>query len=259
MANTKSRFNITKKLKPKNEYVFYTENLNISFKTKNKEEGKIKHVLKDVTLGVRKNETVALIGANGAGKTVLMETIIGINDIDSGELYLNLGESTYRKNLKYVGMQFQHAKFSNNVKTKKVIKQYKKLYKDRVDEEQLQEMIKIFGVEEILESKVDKVSGGQKQRLNLLLALMHNPKLMILDEFITGLDVKTVRKIITYVNDLKIKNDATMILISHQPEEVEELSDRIIVMNDGAITKETNVKEILKEYDDVALFIEEVI
>lgn len=274
MKEIKSRFNIEERTKIENEFVVYTENLFVSFPDKkkkkkggsfalkeleSKDNKKRKTVLKGVTFSVKKGETLALIGANGAGKTVLMETIIGLNNPDSGELYLNLGEDTYRKNLIKVGMQFQQSKFSKGQRVNNIIKDYTNIYKGRVNKEELENMIDIFSIREFYEQKVDQLSGGQKQRLNLLLALMHNPSLMILDEFITGLDVKTVRKIITYVNELKVKNQASMIIISHQPEEVEELSDRILVLNNGVITKETNVVEVIKEYGSVSLFVEEVI
>ena len=112
-------------------------------------------------------------------------------------------------------------------------------------------------MQNILNQKLVIYQGGQKQRLNLLLSLIHNPKLMILDEFVTGLDIKSVRNIITYVNKLKIKNNASMILISHQPEEIEQLSDRVILLRDGKIASEQTVAEILTKYQSVSYFLEE--
>lgn len=218
---------------------------------------KRKIILKGVSLFVRKGETLALIGANGAGKTVLMETLLGLNKIDSGQIYLNLGKKSYKENLKEAGIQFQQSKFPNRSKVKTLINSYKKLYGKKVDKDQLEEMINIFGIRDFYNEKINKLSGGQKQRINLLLSIMHNPKLMILDEFITGLDIRSVRKIVTYVNDLKVKNNSSMIIISHQPEEVQELSDRIIVLNNGVITLETNTNNVLEKYDSMASFIEE--
>lgn len=218
-----------------------------------------KKVLKGVTFGLRKGETLAIIGANGAGKTVLMETILGLVKHQKGEVYLDLGEETFTKNLKHVGIQFQQSKFPKSIKTMELISFYTEFYGDKVDRMELLKMIEVFGIEEYLSSKVDQLSGGQKQRLNLLLSIMHQPKIMILDEFITGLDVRTVRRIITYVNELKIKNEASMIIISHQPEEIEELSDRIIILNDGRVTAETYVPDVIGKYGSVAVFVEEMI
>ncbi len=255
-----SRFNIKKRAKIIDKYVLFVDELFVSFKDKsNKKERNTKQrdVLKGISFGLRKGETLAILGENGAGKTVLMETIMGFNKPSSGDVYLNLGENTFLENIRKVGMQFQQSKFPKNLKTKKLIKLYTSFYGDLINKEKVDEMIEVCGVNEFYDRKISDLSGGQRQRLNLLLSIMHQPKIMILDEFITGLDVKTVRKIIIYVNDLKLDNDGSMIIISHQPEEIKELADRILVLKDGIITKETAVKEVIKEYKDVALFVEE--
>ncbi len=223
-------------------------------------QSKKKTVLKGVTFGLRQGETLALVGANGAGKTVMLETILGFNIPEKYKrIVLNLGHKTYLGNLKEVGIQYQQSKIPTNLRVKKAIEKQKKLYKNRIDENEINKMIETFGVGEFIESKIQALSGGQKQRLNLLLAVLHQPKLMILDEFITGLDVKSVRKIITYVNELKHKNNASMIIVSHQPEEIQELSDRIIVMKNGKMVEQTTTQGVLERYNDMATFVEEVI
>ncbi len=219
-----------------------------------------KHVLKGITLGLRQGETLALVGANGAGKTVLLETILGFNIPDSYEkMILNLGHKNYADNLQEVGIQYQQAKMPTTYKVSQAINNQMKLYGKRIDRLLVEEMIEEFGIEEFINSQVESLSGGQKQRLNLLLAVMHQPKIMILDEFITGLDVNSVRKIITYVNKLKVKNNASMIIVSHQPEEIEALADRIVTMKNGVVTGQTNVPDVIKENGTMAAFVEGVI
>lgn len=219
-----------------------------------------KEVLKGITFGLRQGETLALVGANGAGKTVLIETILGMNIPKKYKrILLNLGHKTNTKNLKEIGIQYQQSKIQSNLRVKDAIKSQANLYGKRVDFEEVNKMMEAFGIVEFISMKVESLSGGQKQRLNLLLAIMHQPKLMILDEFITGLDVKTVRNIITYVNQLKHKNNASMIIISHQPEEIEELADRILVMKDGKIVDQTTPEKVIKEFGDTARFLEGVI
>ncbi len=220
----------------------------------------IKEVLKGVTLGLREGETLAIVGANGAGKTVLLETIMGFNiPTKYNKLVLNLGHKKYADNLKEIGMQFQQAKMPSNFKVRDAIDNQIRLFGKRIDKFEVSVMIEEFGIFEFIESPIESLSGGQKQRLNLLLALMHQPKIMILDEFITGLDVNSVRRIITYVNDLKVKNNSSMIVVSHQPEEIESLADRIVVMKNGKVVEEKNVATILKEYGTMASFVEAVI
>ncbi len=225
-----------------------------------KNNNKRKHVLKGVTLGLRQGETLAIVGANGAGKTVLLETILGFNIPDSyNKMILNLGHKNYADNLQEVGIQYQQAKMPTNFKVREAIDNQMKLYGKKIDKVVVNEMIEQFGILEFINSLVESLSGGQKQRLNLLLAVMHQPKIMILDEFITGLDVNSVRKIISYVNSLKVKNGSSMIIISHQPEEIEALADRIVIMKNGIVTGQTNVAEVLVKYRSMAAFVEEVI
>ena len=217
-----------------------------------------KEVLRGITFGLRQGETLALIGANGAGKTVLMETILGLIEMDEGEVYLNLGHETFQQNIIEIGIQYQQSKFSKGQKVEKLLDEYRDLYgRHRTTDEEFNEMIEAFDIRPFFTTKIDDLSGGQKQRLNLMLSIMHNPKVMILDEFITGLDVKSVRKIITYVNKLKIKNDASMIIISHQPEEIEQLADRILLLRNGKIIEETSVEEIKEGGDSIAIYIED--
>lgn len=256
VAQLNEKLTKAKNIKEEKEISSQIEDLLIDMDPKSKR----KRVLKGVTFGLRKGETLALVGANGAGKTVMLETILGLNIPDKYKrIVLNLGEKTYLENLKHVGIQYQQSKIPSKLKTKNAIAAQKKLYKGYIVESEVDKMIEVFGITPFLNSKVQSLSGGQKQRLNLLLAVMHQPKLMILDEFITGLDVRSVRKIITYVNELKIKNNASMIIVSHQPEEIQELSDRIIVMKNGKMTNETTTAQVLKEYPDMASFVEEVI
>ncbi|NQX83384.1 MAG: ABC transporter ATP-binding protein [Mycoplasmataceae bacterium] len=250
-----NRFAVKNKSKITNKRVLYVKDLFVSFgKGKNK-----KQVLKGITFDLREGETLSLIGANGAGKTVLMESMLGLIKKDSGKVYLNLGNKKFIDDLREVGIQFQSSVFAKRAKVKGVINFYRKLYKNKTTQDEVNRMIQIFGVSEFLNQKMNKLSGGQKQRVNLLVAIIHKPKIMILDEFITGLDVKSVRNIITFVNNFKVENNASMIIISHQPEEIEELSDRVLVLNNGKIIREIYIPEIYDEYGSVAAFVEKII
>ncbi len=209
-------------------------------------KGNKKEVHKDITLKVYEGETLAIIGANGSGKTVLMETIVGVRKQDEGKIIFDFGKG--KDPFEEIGMQFQDSDANSKLKPKEMIEFIRKMYESKVDKDQLNEMIKIFGVEEFVDRKIKKLSGGQRQRLNLLLATMHNPKLMILDEFITGLDIISVHNILDYIKKMKEDNNSTMIIISHQPSEIKKLSDRILVLKDGEIKSEYLTKDIEEKY-----------
>ncbi len=245
------RFLIKKKNIKTNKKILVVNDLHVSFG-----ENKI---LKGVNFDLNRGETIAIVGKNGAGKTVMMETVVGLIKKDKGEVNIDFFDKKEPiwKERKEIGMQFQDSTVTKNIKAKHLINFYKEIYKEKINDDQIKEMIKIFGIKKILKEKIGKLSGGQKQRINLFLAIMHNPKLMILDEFITGLDIISVIDIINYVNDLKIKNNSSMIIISHQPEEIKNLADRILVLKDGIITLDTTPKKVEKEYESMTRFLME--
>ncbi len=217
------------------------------------------HVLRGVSFELYENEAISIVGANGVGKTVLLNTIFNLLDKDSGDVYLNLGEENFEKNLSKVGFQFQSQLFTQPIKLKDLIKEYYILYENRIDRNQLDEMLKVFGLNDLLNKKINVFSGGQKQRINLLFAMMTNPKLIVLDEFITGLDINSVKNILDYVSEHRKKTKASMIIISHQPDEIEKLSDRILVMNDGKIVEQTTPKDVILKHTSMSKFLMEVI
>lgn len=222
-----------------------------------KDKGGKKEVHKGITFSIKRGETVALLGANGAGKTVLMETLVRVQKQDEGKITYDFeGTDPFKE----IGMQFQDADATGNLTPKEMVKFISTIYKDKVSDEQTKEMIDIYGIKEYYDRKIKKLSGGQRQRVNLLLATMHNPKLMILDEFITGLDIVSVRDILEYIQMLKKKNNATLIIISHQPEEIKSLSERVFILKDGMIQNEMLTKDIDRKYSgDFSKFLLEVI
>lgn len=235
------------------DHIIKFEGIVKSFKDK---DGK-KEVHKGVTFNIRRGETVALLGANGAGKTVLMETLVRVQKQNEGKITYDFeGEDPFKE----IGMQFQDADSTGNLTPKEMVNFISTIYKDKVSDKQTKEMIEIYGIKEYYNRKIKKLSGGQRQRVNLLLATMHNPKLMILDEFITGLDIISVRDILEYIQKLKEKNNATLIIISHQPEEIKNLSERVFILKDGIIQDELLTRDIDRKYNgDFSKFLLEVI
>ncbi len=225
----------------KQKAIIKVEDLTKSFKSGLKSN----NVHKGVTFNIYEGETLAIIGANGAGKTVLMETLVRIQKQNSGKITFDFnGLDPFEE----IGMQFQDADSNSNLTPLELINFIKKMYGEKVDKNQLEEMLDVFGIRSYIKKKIKQLSGGQKQRVNLLLATMHNPKFLILDEFITGLDILSVRDILEYISNLKERNESTLVIISHQPQEIESLADRIIILKDGVITEEYTHEEVKKKW-----------
>ncbi len=220
------------------------KDLEKSFITKN---GK-KEVHKKLSLNIYKNERLAIIGTNGAGKSVLVEMIASVLKQDSGTIKFNFDEG--KNEFDEIGIQFQTMDEKNSLlKPKNLIHFYRKIYStERVTNKNLDELIKIFDVEDLINKKMGELSGGQKQRINLLLAVMHNPELLILDEFTSGLDIISVIDILDFINKRQKETKTTMVIISHNPKEIKDLSDRIVLIKNGVIAKEFKTSVVNKKY-----------
>ncbi len=203
----------------------------------------------ELNLDVKEGEVLAIIGRNGCGKTTLVEMIMGIRQIQSGEIILPEDFVITED----AGLQFQEEQTSNtsSMKVSNVISYYKMLYKGKIVQEELDKQIKIFEIDKFLKTKVRNLSTGQKQRLNLLLSIIHKPKLLILDEFSVSLDILSVMDIYNYLSEEFIKNmKATIIIVSHNPHEIKLLANKIAFLNNGKIELMKTKDEVQKEYKE---------
>ncbi len=190
-------------------------------------------VLRDVSLSVKKGEVLGLLGANGAGKSTTIECILGTKKFDRGQVsILGMNPQKERKQLfQRVGVQFQESSYQDKITVKELCEITKVLYKNPLDYNKLLEEFKLKGKAKNL---VSELSGGEKQRLFIILALIPNPEIVFLDELTTGLDVKARREVWKYLLNLK-KQGITIFLTSHFMDEVDILCDKICILKNGTI------------------------
>mgnify|MGYP000239689991 CR=1 FL=1 len=207
-------------------------------------------VVNNIDISVKIGEVFGLLGANGAGKSTAIECILGTHEPDSGEIsILGLDPKADRKNLfEYVGVQFQEANYQDKIRVFELCEETQCLYKETTDYNVL---LNQFGLTEKANSFVSELSGGQKQKLFIILALIPNPKVVFLDELTTGLDTKARRDVWKCLSDLKQKG-LTIFLTSHFMDEVEVLCDRIMILKKGSMVFTGNVEEAIKNspYDN---------
>lgn len=172
-----------------------------------------------------------LLGANGAGKSTIIECILGIKKFDGGSVsILGMNPQTERKKLfEQVGVQFQESNYQDKVTVAELCEVTQALYKNTLD---YTELLKQFGLSDKYKSQVSELSGGEKQRLFIILALIPNPKVVFLDELTTGLDARVRRDVWKGLLYLK-KKGLTIFLTSHFMDEVEALCDRICIIKKG--------------------------
>ncbi|MGL5590574.1 MAG: ABC transporter ATP-binding protein [Metamycoplasmataceae bacterium] len=221
-----------------------------------KDFGKLKHaktVLQNITFQIREGESLGILGANGAGKTTLVEILAGLNKQTSGEVnYLFDYKKSY---LEEVGIQFQESSYPPGLSVKEIIAFVIEIYGTKIDDNELNALIHIFGINEFYKKQASSLSGGQQQRLNALLALIHKPKVLFLDEISTGLDITIRTKIKDFIKVYAKENNMTLVLISHDMEEVEYLVDRVIIIDKGIILVDMDKEEILDKHENLTDFI----
>lgn len=203
------------------------------------------HAVRGVDLVIPEGEFVGLLGPNGAGKTTLVEMIEGIQFPDKGEILIfgkpwKGNEYELRQQM---GLSLQETRFFEKLtvyETLRVFASFFDLGKDRV-----LEVMHLTGLEEKRKAFTVNLSGGQRQRLALGIALLNQPRILLLDEPTTGLDPTARREIWEILRKIKETSATSMILTTHYMEEAEQLCDRIIVLDHGKILKEGLLQELL--------------
>lgn len=208
-------------------------------------------VVRDLHLEVKSQTAVGVLGPNGAGKTTTIECILGTVKPDCGKIrIMGLEPQKQRKQIfEQVGVQFQEASYQEKIKVYELCQQMESLYHNTMD---YKELLQQFGLRDKEESYVKELSGGQRQKLFVLLTLIPNPKIVFLDEVSTGLDVKSRREVWRILRSLK-KRGLTVLMSSHFMDEVEALCDYIYILNNGTIVFNGTVKEAIEQspYDNL--------
>lgn len=202
----------------------------IKVKNLTKTYGTLKAV-DDFTFSVKRGTVFGLLGANGAGKSTTIDCVLGTKLADSGVVsILGVNPITNRKKLfEQVSVQFQESHYQENIKVSELCEVTASLYKKPGNYKSL---LAKFGVEEKSNTYVKELSGGEKQRLFIVLALIPSPQVVFLDELTTGLDARARRDVWKIL--LKLKADGlTILLTSHFMDEVELLCDEICILKKG--------------------------
>lgn len=196
-----------------------------------------------LSLSVKNGQIFGLLGPNGAGKTTTIECILGTEKFDTGSVKMfGMDVTTQSKTiLKDIGVQFQANFYPDRIRVGEMCEMMASLYNDTVNWHSL---LKQFGLGEKLNSDVSQLSGGERQKLSVLIALINNPKFVILDELTTGLDPKARRdvwKILKLLNS----HGLSIFLTSHYMDEVEYLCDYIVILNKGTVLVSGSPKEVV--------------
>jgi ABC-2 type transport system ATP-binding protein len=195
----------------------------------------------DITLGIEAGTLVGLLGPNGAGKTTLLSMLQGLRRPSAGTVTLFGGNPLDPRRRAALGTTPQETALPETLRVGEVIDYVGGHFSDRVPTVELAEE---FGLIELLRRQCGALSGGQKRRLAVALAFVGRPRLVLLDEPTTGLDVDARR---TLWSAIRRQHDAgaTVVLTSHYLEEIEALAQRVIVLGDGRMLADDTVARVV--------------
>lgn len=214
-----------------------------------------KIVLDSISIRIRSGEIYGLLGPNGAGKSTLMSILSGLLKPDKGRV-LVYGESPENPGTRrIIGYCPQESGLIDNLNGLDNAVFYGRLYglsKREIVEKTIEYSRRLGLSRRELETKIGKYSGGMKKKLSLAITLLHDPKLLVLDEPTTGMDPNTRMEVWDLLLELK-KNGKTIVLATHYMEEADRLSDRVGIIDQGKIIAEGNPETLKREHGPRAI------
>lgn len=198
----------------------------------------------DISFAVEPGEIFGIVGPNGAGKTSVMECLEGLKKPHAGKLdIMGIDPGNRRELYNHIGVQLQEASFPNMIKVEEVCRLFSSFYKNPADYNVLLER---FGLADKKKAYVKKLSGGQKQKVSIIAALIADPQIVFLDELTTGLDPQSRITMWEHIRSLRGEGK-TILMTTHYMEEAEYLCDRVCIMVKGRIVAIGTLKELIEQ------------
>ena len=208
----------------------------------------LKTIVEDITFDMHEGEIIGLLGPNGSGKTTIMRMMVGLTKVSKGDVYcfekpLGLGKTTM---LKEVGAMIETPEFYNYMSGWSNLKQSARVCGKKVTRARMKELVEFVGLKKVIRKKVKTYSLGMRQRLGLAQALLNDPKILILDEPVNGLDPQGVQD---FRNKLKeiAATGVSILISSHLLDEIEKVCDRVIVIEKGKIIADDKLENLVAD------------
>ncbi|WP_421380073.1 ABC transporter ATP-binding protein [Bacillus salacetis] len=204
-------------------------------------------IIDSLSFGVQEGEVFGFLGPNGAGKTTTIRMIVGLMGITEGDIVVNgvSVKSNFEGAIRDIGAIVENPELYKFLSGYKNLQQFARMHKGITDE-RIKEVVELVGLTERIHDKVKTYSLGMRQRLGIAQCLLHNPKLLILDEPTNGLDPAGIREIRDYIRRLASENGMAVIVSSHLLSEMEMMCDRIGIIQKGKLVDVQQVKEFVQ-------------
>jgi ABC-2 type transport system ATP-binding protein len=208
----------------------------------------------EISFQVKKGEAVAFLGPNGAGKTTTTKMMTGLIYPSGGEMHV-LGFTPFEREknfLKRIGLVMGNKSGLNwDLTANQSFWLFQNIYEisDRTFKERVTYMTELLRVEKLLDVQVRRLSLGERMKLELIGSLLHNPEILFLDEPTIGLDIISKKNIRLFLKEIQKQYDTTLILTSHDMDDVERVCERVIMINKGKIVYDDSLHHLTHEYN----------
>ncbi|HEX5026076.1 MAG TPA: ABC transporter ATP-binding protein [Agriterribacter sp.] len=225
---------------------------NLAFEYK----GNSRKAIQKLSLKINQGDRFGIFGPNGAGKTTLMNLMTGLLSYTSGSIQLLGHEVRGHKKIintlfGFVPQDFSFYHELSPVENMQFFGAWAGLSKQQI-KHKIDELLTILALDEARNKPINKFSGGMKRRVNLAIAVMHEPPLLFLDEPTVGVDVQTRYAIVEYLKQLNAKG-TTLVYTSHQLNEAEDLCNTVAMIDEGKIIANNTLEALLAEYEEDGL------
>ena len=208
-------------------------------------------VIKNISFNVKKNSIVGILGKNGAGKTTLLGMLLGLITPTKGDVYIfgkNL-KSNKKEILSDINFQSPYVDLPKKMTVEQNLSFYSRLYGVKNFNNVIETLANDLKINDLLKKNYGSLSAGQKTKINLCKALLNKPKLLLLDEPTASLDPETSIFIRNYLIEYQKKNSSSILITSHNLNEVQAMCSNIILLKSGEIVSQGNINQILKNYN----------
>ena len=213
-------------------------------------------ILEDLNLSLNQGEILGLLGPNGVGKSTIFNIIIGLLKPNYGSVFIEKKNVTqepifYRTSNYKIGYVPQHGGYFHDLTLRENLKAISEVVikEKKLRDEKIDLLISKFELEPLQNIKAEFLSGGQKKRLVISLALLSNPKILLLDEPFAALDIMTIKNLQQIIVDLQTQNNISIILCDHQARDLLTCVDLAIVLSNGRVVAKDTPNNLIKNID----------
>tara|TARA_Y100001980_G_C14438862_1_gene225473 strand:+ start:22 stop:747 length:726 start_codon:yes stop_codon:yes gene_type:complete len=206
--------------------------------------------VKKINFEIKKNQTLALLGPNGCGKTTTIGMLLGLITPTSGQIFINEKELNYKNHqfLDMMNFASPYVELPKKLTVLENLKVYGRMYLIKNLSDKIEQLIEDLNLKPFLNKKTGELSSGQKNRVSLAKSLINNPKILLLDEPTASLDPDTGDYIRSYLEKYKIENNVSILLASHNMAEVMRLSDYVLMMKEGQIIDQGTANNLINKH-----------